>query len=81
MKIIEKRFPDYCNGRLTGYYFECYGFRRHCGNLVINQWVHNAKNTYNRTLSIRTYEDTEEGRAKANEVYKRLRAEGYEVKC
>jgi len=80
MKVIEKRFPDYTNGRLVGYYFECYSFRRHCGNLVIEQWTHNEKNTYRRTLSIRTYEDNEEGRAKANEVYKRLRTAGYEVK-
>ena len=81
MKVLEKRFPDYVNGRFVGYYYECYGFRRQGETLIINHWSHNSKNNYNRTLSIRTYEDTDEGRAKANEVYKRLRADGYEVKC
>lgn len=80
MKIIEKRFPEYANGRLVGHYTENYSFRRSGNTLVITQYVSNDKHTYNRTLSIRTYDDTDEGRAKANEVYKNLRAMGYEVK-
>lgn len=80
MKVIAKRFPEYSNGRLIGHYTEYYSFSRMGNNLVIKQYVSNDKHTYNRTLSIRTYEDTDEGRAKANEVYKRLRTMGYEVK-
>lgn len=80
MKIIEKRFTNYANGRRTGYYYECYSFKREDKKLVVSQWVHDSKNAYNRILSIHTYEDTDEGKAKANEVYKRLMADGYEVK-
>ena len=79
MKIIGKQFPDYVNGKRRGYYTEHYSFRRQGTQLVVTQWVTNEKNTYNRTLNIRCYEDTEEGRTKANDFYKRLRANGYEV--
>jgi hypothetical protein len=80
MKILAKRFPEYNNGRLEGYYTESYSFRRTGNTLVITQYVSNVSHTYNRTLSIRTYDDTEEGRANGNEVYKRLRKMGYEIK-
>lgn len=78
MKILSRRFKEYNNGKFCGWYVESFGFRRHCGNLVIEQWTNNLKGTYSRHLSTRVYDDTEEGRTKANEVYKRLRANGYE---
>ena len=76
-KILSQKFKDYNNGRFVGMYTEYFGFRRQGGKLIIDQWMNNEKNTYSRRLSTRVYNDTEDGRKEANEVYKRLRAKGY----
>lgn len=80
MMILQKQFKEFNNGRFVGWYKESYSFRRQGKTLVITQTVNNVSNSYTRTLSIRTYDDTEEGREKANGVYKNLRKTGYEKK-
>lgn len=75
MKIIAKKIKQ--NGWMVN---DCYSFRKANNVLVVMHYVNNDRGTYSKTVSIKTFDDSEAGKNAANAIYAQKRSEGYEIK-
>lgn len=75
MKVISKKVKQ--NGWMVN---DCYSFRKAGNDLVVTHYVNNDRGTYQRTVNIKTFDNTEVGKSAANAIYTQKRSEGYEIK-